>query len=197
MTYTTTEEFDVLHALRVRGLCAAEPLAESAGLSEDAVRAVLDAAVAGGLANQRSGRVEGYLLTGAGRERHAELHAHEVSAAQREALAPAYAAFLEPNRRFKTLTTTWQTEGGGEPAALLDDLRAVHGELAEVLASAAGAVPRMRSYRPRFDAALERFAAGDADALVKPMSGSYHDVWMELHEDLLVTLGRERDEADG
>jgi hypothetical protein len=27
------------------------------------------------------------------------------------------------------------------------------------------------------------------------LTDSYHDVWMELHEDLLVTLVRERDEA--
>ena len=41
-----------------------------------------------------------------------------------------------------------------------------------------------------------RFRDGDDDALAKPLSGSYHDVWMELHEDLLATLGRERTDAD-
>jgi len=29
------------------------------------------------------------------------------------------------------------------------------------------------------------------------MSGSYHDLWMELHQDLMCTLGRERTAADG
>jgi hypothetical protein len=29
------------------------------------------------------------------------------------------------------------------------------------------------------------------------MSASYHDVWMELHEDFLLTLGRDREAADG
>jgi hypothetical protein len=40
-------------------------------------------------------------------------------------------------------------------------------------------------------------ADGDTAAFARPMSHSYHDVWMELHEDLLLTLGRERDAADG
>ena len=30
-----------------------------------------------------------------------------------------------------------------------------------------------------------------------PLSDSYHDVWMQLHEDLLLTLGRDRSTADG
>lgn len=45
--------------------------------------------------------------------------------------------------------------------------------------------------------AVERLRQGDPDALAKPLSHSYHDVWMELHEDLLNSLGRETSEADG
>ena len=32
------------------------------------------------------------------------------------------------------------------------------------------------------------------DAVAKPLSGSYHDVWMELHEDLILTQGIDRAE---
>jgi len=56
---------------------------------------------------------------------------------------------------------------------------------------------RFRDYQDRLDAALDRLAAGDAAAFATPMSASYHCVWMELHQDLLLTLGRERDDADG
>ena len=56
---------------------------------------------------------------------------------------------------------------------------------------------RFRDYQERLDAALDRLAAGDAAAFATPMSASYHCVWMELHQDLLLTLGRERDDADG
>jgi hypothetical protein len=36
--------------------------------------------------------------------------------------------------------------------------------------------------------------AGDHDWFTKPMHPSYHSSWFELHEDLLVTLGRERNQ---
>lgn len=137
------------------------------------------------------------MLTGEGRERHSQLHPREVSEEQQEALEPAYEAFLEPNRRFKALTTRWQTSGATDTAPLLGELRALHQNLGALLATATEAVPRMSFYLPRFEAALGRFAGGDLDALAKPMTGSYHDVWMELHEDLLVTLGHERSAKDG
>jgi hypothetical protein len=56
---------------------------------------------------------------------------------------------------------------------------------------------RFRGYQERLPAALERLEKGDTAAFATPMSASYHCVWMELHQDLLLTLGRERDEADG
>ena len=49
----------------------------------------------------------------------------------------------------------------------------------------------------RFSTALERLRAGDTDAFTRPLTDSYHDVWMQLHEDLLLTMGRERSSADG
>jgi hypothetical protein len=40
--------------------------------------------------------------------------------------------------------------------------------------------------------AYDRLIGGDVRWLTTPMIGSYHDVWMELHEDLLMTLGLTR-----
>lgn len=56
---------------------------------------------------------------------------------------------------------------------------------------------RFADYRIRLAAAIARLRAGDAAAFAKPMSASYHCVWMELHQDLLLTLGRKRSQADG
>ena len=36
--------------------------------------------------------------------------------------------------------------------------------------------------------------AGDHQLFTGVMCGSYHDVWMELHEDLILTLGIDRAE---
>ncbi|MBV6755106.1 MarR family transcriptional regulator [Rhodococcus opacus] len=197
MSYTTKEEFDVLHRLRVSGLATAEPLVQGTGHSRQTIQSILDDAVARGLAKSRTGgRVEGYMLTSQGRERHTELRARQVSVNEVEALTIAYEAFLAPNREFKQLTTEWQTEAAGDTGRILPRLVQLHEQLGKVLSFAVSATPRMKHYQPQFDSAIAAFRGGDTGALARPMSGSYHDVWMELHEDLLVTLGRERTDAD-
>jgi hypothetical protein len=55
-----------------------------------------------------------------------------------------------------------------------------------------GALARFRPYRPRFDWAATRVQTGSLEWFTTPLIGSYHDVWMELHEDLLLTLGFDR-----
>lgn len=197
MSYTTKEEFTVLHGLRTRGMSSAEPVADSTGLARPEVQRVLDDAVARGLARSRTGgRVQGYMLTSTGRDRHMALRTQHITGAVEERLVPVYEAFLEPNRDFKAITTRWQTEADGDVRTVLSDLLQVHARLGDVLASAALALLRMKTYQPRFDSALAAFRNGDSDALAKPMSDSYHDVWMELHEDFLLTLGRGRSEED-
>ncbi|WP_232681743.1 hypothetical protein [Nocardioides sp. R-C-SC26] len=41
-----------------------------------------------------------------------------------------------------------------------------------------------------------RLRSGDNGAFARPMYNSYHDIWMELHEDLIVSLGRTRGSHD-
>lgn len=197
MTYTTREEFETLHAVRIRGMARPEGVAEGIGSSTDSVRLVLDDAVARGLAKSRTGgRVEGYMLTQDGRTRHEQLLAEHVTAEEREGLSEAYEAFLAPNRAFKAVTTKWQTEAEGDITVVEVDLLELHRIIGEVLSTAAAATPRMKFYQPRFETALAAFRGGDASALARPMSGSYHDVWMELHEDLILSLGRVRSDHD-
>ena len=47
-------------------------------------------------------------------------------------------------------------------------------------------------YEPALAAALARADAGDEAWVASPRCDSYHTVWMRLHEDLLLALGRER-----
>jgi hypothetical protein len=196
MSYPATEEFEVLHGLRVKGMAQPDDIAAAIGLDRGLVEEVLDGAVENQQARKRSGgRVQGYMLTAAGRERHQELRNDNVPD-KLDDLAAAYDAFLAPNRQFKELTTKWQTEADGDPSLVLPELLAIDESLGRVLALAAGSVPRMENYRARFTRAIEAFQQGETSALAKPMSGSYHDVWMELHEDLLLILGRERSDAD-
>lgn len=55
-------------------------------------------------------------------------------------------------------------------------------------------VGRFSHYRPRLRDALRRVEAGEHDWLVSPRHDSYHTVWMQLHEDLLLALGITRGE---
>ncbi|MBD0860357.1 MarR family transcriptional regulator [Gordonia sp. zg691] len=196
MSFTPAEEFDALHGLRIKGMTQPEEIAVATGLDAGLVERVLDDAVEKGNARKRTGgRVQGYMLTAPGRERHAELRAAH-GPTDLDGLAAAYDAFLAPNREFKALTTKWQTEADGDVSVVLPGLLALDENVGKVLALASRSVPRMGLYGSRFHAALDKFRSGETSALARPMSGSYHDVWMELHEDLLLTLGRERTDAD-
>lgn len=188
-------EFLILHALRVRGFALPEAVAEAVGVPETTVHEILATTTERGHTKERTGRLAGFALTPAGRARHVLLRRNFVSRSQLDGVREAYDAFLDPNGRFKALTTQSQMgEIGAED--LTGRLSALDDEVSNVIAIASAAVPRFSAYRSRFASALQRFRAGDATALAQPMSGSYHDVWMELHEDLLVTLGQERGDSD-
>ena len=56
----------------------------------------------------------------------------------------------------------------------------------------ASCVTRIGRYGPRLDRAAESVAGGDTRRFTGVMCESFHDVWMELHEDLIVLQGIER-----
>ncbi|MDV6230595.1 PEP-utilizing enzyme [Rhodococcus cercidiphylli] len=191
---TADNEFEILHAIRVRGFASADQIASTTGLRPEDITPVLDAADAAGHVKQRTGRIVGARLTPTGRARHLLIGRTQVSDDQRQALTSSYDAFLVPNRAFKTLTTRWQTEK--QLDATTTELTTIHATATSVLADASRVDARFGRYEPRLTSAFDRFRNGDTDALAKPLSESYHDVWMELHEDMLVTLGRERTNDD-
>jgi hypothetical protein len=51
---------------------------------------------------------------------------------------------------------------------------------------------RFRGYDDRFTAALARVEQGELTWVARPRVDSCHTVWMELHEDLIATLGIRR-----
>ena len=191
---TSPDEFEVLQAIRTRGFATVERISVSNGVPVDRVSAVVVAAEESGVVKQRSGQISGASLTPAGKARLVLLTGASVTPEQHAAIASAYDAFLAPNREFKALTTDWQLHQ--DAAQTLPRLDSIHEEVVKVIEQATGAQARFGVYRPRLEKALESFRSGDADALARPMSESYHDIWMELHEDLLATLGRARADTD-
>lgn len=200
----TSTRFLVLHALKVKGVASEAALSEVTGLPEEAVLAEVEQLIEAELVRRRKGRLGGLALLEGGKAAHAELLPADVDDATRSALAPVYEAFLPLNGRFKDLCTRWQLRGA-EPndhtdveydAGVVAELTALHAEAQVFLGPAGEALARFGRYPVRLGSALERVQGGDATAFTRPLTESYHDVWMELHQDLLTSLGRVRDAGD-
>ncbi|HET6772250.1 MAG TPA: hypothetical protein VFH36_03005 [Acidimicrobiales bacterium] len=195
----------VLHGLRLKGVAPVEAVAEAVDLPLAEVAARLPELEAEGLVAQRSGRLAGWSLTAAGRDRH-----HRMVSAEARA-AGAHATVARSYRRFRALNTgvldvcsRWQVRDvGGRPvrndhrdarydARVVADLARLEARAEPLLDDLAGALDRYRRYRPRLRHAVDRVEAGEGEWFTKAMMPSFHTVWFELHEDLLATLGLER-----
>jgi len=179
--------FRVLHALRIKGFAPTGTVAEIAGVPHDVAAAELDALRDRELARFREARSL-WQLTPSGRDHHAGFLPGATDA-QVDALREAYEPFLTLNVALKELCTEWQLRGGD---GCVDRLLAHDADAQPVLRSMAAAVERLDLYRARLTAAADRVAAGDHDLFTGVLQGSYHDIWMELHEDLVCVLGIDR-----
>lgn len=198
----------VLHGIRLVGFGLPPAIAYRARLDEERVAEVLGWLHERKYVAWHSGMATGWSLTAAGRDRGEELLRVELHASGAvEEVGVAYDAFLEHNQRFLELCTSWQlkTVGPGrfEPnghddpaydAEVIMRLGETDDAIGPVLDRLAAAVERFGGYRPRFSEARQRIEHGDGDWFVRPVIDSYHTVWFELHEDLLATLGRRRNE---
>ncbi|QAY62284.1 histidine phosphatase family protein [Xylanimonas allomyrinae] len=198
----------VTHALRVLGLATPQSVSRLTGLPVEDVADALTAAERDTLVQARTGRLTGWALTPEGRRWHARALAEELERSGRRAeVEHAYEAFVALNQPFKQICTSWQLkDGAAEPndhsdaaydQSVLDRLEPVHRAALELTRRLADALPRFGWYPSAFSDARDRLRGGDRRALSAPLSESYHDLWMALHQDLLSTLGRERSAKDG
>jgi hypothetical protein len=193
--FQSAPSFVVLHALRISGRAPTDALPDLTCLPRTVIDNELVTAADAGDVRHHDGVMTGWSLTADGRQRHAELLVAERASANRDVrIGAGYDDFIALNGWFKHLCTEWQLHG--RPASCIERLHARHPEVVDIADRLAAALTRFRSYAPRFSAALGRLQTGDLDAFTKPLAGSYHDVWMLLHEDLLLTLGRERSPTD-
>lgn len=198
--------FLVLHALRLKGFADTSVVAALTRLTEDEAIDYLEKADSAGEATRREGRISGWALTQEGRAKHGDQIAAELDdTAARAAVTDAYRRFKEINHELLTVCTDWQLRGGvlndhGDPdydASVIERLADVDAAVRPICDDLADALVRFESYGPRFSSALERVQAGEHEWFAKPMIDSYHTVWFELHEDLLVTLGIQRSKEAG
>ncbi len=187
--------FLVLHALRIKGFSSASTVAELSTLDVDRTTAILGELAEAGSTRFLEAR-ELWQLTPEGKERHTV----ELAGAHCAGLRDHYEPFLDLNTRLKELCTAWQTRHG-EPndhtdeaydAERLADLEQFNAACAPVLDGFATVVPRFAAYRHRLTGATARTVNGETKMFTGVMCGSFHDIWMELHEDLIQLLGIDR-----
>ncbi|MEY9988271.1 DNA-binding HxlR family transcriptional regulator [Streptomyces sp. V4I8] len=207
MSISSSSRFRVLHAMRVKGLASGEAVAMFSGLAPDELARELAALTEDNLVLRREGRFAGYMLTPAGRQAHLPLLLVDVAAqATQAALSEAYDGFLPLNGEFKRICAAWQTSeptglpndhsDGAYDRVIIERLADAHKRVVAVLAPLAAALGRFELYPSRLEGALGRIRSGDTAAFARPMADSYHEIWMELHQDLLLSLQRERSALD-
>jgi hypothetical protein len=177
-----------------------ENLAELAGLPEEEVLSHLQAMQEEGHTNYREARGL-WQLTKDGREAYVAALEEDVSRPGfREGLSVKYHRFLEMNEIFKGLCADWQLRNGEtndhSDTAYDEDcikrLGVLDDEAQPICHSFAEVAKRFDGYAARLTGSRKALEAGDQRMLTGVMCGSYHDVWMELHEDLLLTQGIDR-----
>jgi hypothetical protein len=195
----------VLHALRLKGAGDLATVADAAGLPASTVSTQLRELAERGLAVERDGLLPGWTLTAAGRAEHAEtLEAELAATGARPTVETGYHRFRRLNPGVLDACSRWQVrEVAGHPVRndhadprydgrVLDDLDTALDRVRPVGDRLTRELARFEPYAPRLTSALDRARHGEVDYVTKPVIPSFHTVWFELHEDLLLTLGLDR-----
>jgi hypothetical protein len=207
VAHISSPELLVLHAVRVKGTAGAATVAERFALDPGLVdELLLDYQAFGWITRVSFADVSGWALTEAGRaENERRLAAELDETGTRSSVVAAHEAFGVLNSRFLATVTNWQIRPKPiDPLAandhsdprwdgrVLNDLRDLERRLQPVCEQLTAALKRFAGYPKRYSAALDRAARAERAWVAQPKIDSCHTVWMELHEDLLATLGLER-----
>lgn len=203
MPHSSNTVLRVLHALRTKGMAEVDSVAQAAGLSAAQAAAALEDLDERSWVRYRNGnRARGWMLLGDGRTEGERLVAAEIEqSGMRSRVRVSYESFLVLDPELKAACTDFQVRGAQtvndhtDPeydAAVIDRLSDINRRVQPTAARLASDLDRFGHYGGRLDAALNRVLSGDIDWFTKPSVDSYHEVWFELHEDLLVTLGIDR-----
>jgi len=203
----STAELLALHAVRLKGMADDDEVATRFGLDRTvATECLLDFQAFGWITKVEFAGTGGWTLTEAGRAQNIRQLADELaSTGSRPSVSRAYEEFLPHNGQLMRACTDWQLRPiDGDPLAIndhtdrpwdrrvLNTLSSLSGELRSLCRDLGDRLTRFRGYDERFGAALKRAEDGDLSWVNRPRADSCHTVWMELHEDLVATLGVQR-----
>lgn len=187
------------HALRIKGFAKSETLAEMTALAVSDVERHLADLAAAEWAMFREARSL-WQLTPTGKAEHPAALAADMKGVDATALSPHYHAFLELNTAFKELCGDWQLRDGApndhSDAAydkkVVARLVELHAKSAPVVSDMSAILGRLSPYVPRLESTCAAVVSGQTNMFTGVMCGSFHDVWMELHEDLILSQGIDR-----
>lgn len=199
MAHHSDPSFRAFHALRIKGFAKVDMVADIAAITEKEAEGFLHGLLAQELALFREQRAL-WQITPAGKEAHKAALATDTPSEVAGALKPSYEEFLIINESFKHLCGDWQLKDGvpndhsdaAYDKAVIDRLVEMNVKAVPVVESLGSVLGRLMPYVPRLHSTSKRVVAGENNMFTGVMCGSYHDVWMELHEDLILTQGIDR-----
>lgn len=192
---------DVLRALVVKGYATPEGAATALLATPEEMSDLLDRLVADGLAEMAAGS---FRLTADGKDVGKEKIAADAERWGADNAAAALDAFLALDCRMKETVTAWQMRevDGAQAfndhtdavydAKVMADLAALHADASAWLRPLVAGLPRLAAYHERLERAAAAATGGDNRYVASPRVDSYHGVWFELHEDLILLAGRNR-----
>jgi pyruvate, orthophosphate dikinase len=192
----------LLQVLCLKGRATHEAL--GAAVEADPTAAIAELEAAGLVESTKLG----YRATDLGRTRADELYAYEREQAGR-VIDDVYDSFVPINDDIKQIVTDWQMRQiGGELTVndhsdsrhderVIARLRRTDAKVSTALAPLLDAVARFDLYPRRLRRALTLIGEGDHSMLAAPLKDSYHTVWFELHEELIILSGRSRADVEG
>lgn len=178
--------FRLLHEIRLRGVVELD--------ETETVTLLIDEGFVA-----RSAR--GVRITAVGRVTHASWARLAVGGDDEAVARRAYERFLPLNRELLRVCSDWQVRPSGVPNdhrdarydwSILDRAHTLDERVGPVVSRLARTIERFAAYRPRLRFALAQVDDGQTDWLTSPRIDSYHTVWMQLHEDLLLAIGGDR-----
>ncbi|QPZ37898.1 transcriptional regulator [Paramicrobacterium chengjingii] len=196
-----------LHGVRILGFANSDAVARRWGLSSDAVDEALgDAEACGWVTFASFAGLSGWSLTDRGRRENERRLTEELARVDGEhRLKRVYSDFLPVNATLLTACTNWQLRPASDgrlasndhtdlewDARVLRELGEIEHELTSISENLESILSRFGGYDVRYAAALRRARRGEHEWVDGTAVDSCHRVWFELHEDLIATLGIDR-----
>ncbi len=192
-----------VRALMIKGFATPDGLAPALLKTEEETAAILDRMTADGL-TELTGAM--FQLTADGKAVGTEMIAADREDWGVENASKALDDFLPIDGRMKETVTAWQMrEVDGEPVlndhsdaaydgSVLVEFASVHQDAEAWLRPLGDGLSRLGHYLERLERAAGLVADGDNAYIASPRVDSYHSIWFELHEDLILLAGRTRED---